>query len=103
MRAGVLAVAQQDLAVDHGGRDAAGALDQPLGSRGQVGHHLGHLGRDGVGVEDHEVGGQALADEAAVAEAPVGRGHEGQHAHRLLEREGLPGAHPVAQQVGLQR
>ena len=61
------------------------------------------LGRDGVGVEDHEVGGHALADQAAVGEAPVAGGHERQHAHRLLEGERLLGAHPVAQQVGLER
>src|SRR6185312_6887610 len=90
VRAGVLALAQQDLAVDHRGRDPPGALDQPLGARGQVAHHLRQLGRDGVGVEDHEVGGHALADQAAVGEAPVAGRDEGEHAHRLLEGQGLP-------------
>src|SRR5882672_4505539 len=65
-RAGVLAVLQQDLAVDDGGRDPPAALREAPGAGRQVVDHFRHLGRDGVGIEDDEVGRHALADEAAI-------------------------------------
>src|SRR6266508_1162299 len=55
--AGVLAVAQQDLAVDHRRGDAPAALCEALRAGGQVVDDLGHLGADGGRVEDDEVGG----------------------------------------------
>src|SRR3972149_3166024 len=56
-----LAVAQQDLAVHHRRRDAARALHEALRPGGKVVHHLRHLRRHRVGVEDDEGGGGALA------------------------------------------
>ncbi len=102
-RARVLAVAEQDLAVDDRRRDPARALHEPAGAGGEIVDDLRQLRADRVGVEDDQIGREALADEAAVGEAPVRRGYERQHAHRLLERERLLRAHPVAQEVCLER
>ncbi len=74
------------------------ALHEPPGTGREVVSDLRHLGSDRLGVEDDQVGGEALADEPAVGEAPEGRRHESQHVHRVLEREDLPLANPVAQE-----
>ena len=55
--AGVAAVIEDDLAVDDDGGDADGVLER-IGERRAVG--------DGGRVEEHEVGGVAVLDEAAV-------------------------------------
>ena len=102
-RTGVLTVAQQHLAADDGGGDAPRALHEAAGAGRQVVGDLRHLGRNRVGIEDDEVGHEALAHEAAVGEAPVRGRHQREHAHRVLQREDLPLAHPVAQQMRLQR
>src|SRR5207248_1032769 len=100
--AGVLAVLQEDLAVHDGRRDAAAALDEALGSGRKVVDDLRQLGRDRVGIEDDQVRGQALANQATIGEAPLRRRHERQHPHGVLERERLPLAHPVREQVRLE-
>src|SRR5262249_11532387 len=71
--AGMLAVAQQDLAVHHGGRDAPAALGQPLGAGGEVADHLGHLRPDGVRIEDHEVGRGTPPHQSATGQGPARR------------------------------
>src|SRR5881628_388730 len=57
MRPGMLPVAQHHLAVHDRGVEAGGLLAQAPGARGQVVHHLGHVGRYAVGIEDDHVGG----------------------------------------------
>ena len=67
--AGSLIVLDEDLAVDHDGLDAHGTLyDPPLSAR-QVVDELPGKRSDRRGVEQHKVGGQALADQAAVGDA----------------------------------
>ena len=63
----------------------------------------GIAGTDDRRVEDVEVGDEAFAQQAAVGESDMPRGLEGEHAHRLLEREVLPVAHQVSEQVRLDR
>src|SRR4030095_7297690 len=84
-RAGVLAVAKQDLAVDDRRRDAARPLHETARARGQVVHDLRHLGGDGRRIEDDEVGGHPLANEPAVGEAPERRRDHRPHTSRLAE------------------
>src|SRR5437867_13084344 len=67
-RARVLAVAEQDLAVDDRRRDPARALHEPAGAGGEVVDGLRQLRAGRVGVEDDQVGREALADEAAVGD-----------------------------------
>ena len=84
-------------------RHAVALLLQPLGAGRQVAHDLGHARADRVGIEHDDVGRHALAQQAAIVEAELGGGVAGDHLHRLLEREGLLLAHPVAEQMRLQR
>ena len=80
----------------------------PLGPRGPAGGAVGEVvgepllvGADGVGVEDHEVGGVADQQQAAVGEAAERGGDGGDLAHALLEGEALPLAHPVLEEPGV--
>ena len=54
---------------------------------------------DGVGIEQHQVGGQPGRDAAAAADAEGVGELAGEPVHGLLEREGLQLAHPARQQV----
>ena len=88
-------------AVDDGGVHALG-LRRPAG--GAVGEVVGEpllVGADGVGVEDHDVGGVAGEQQAAVGEAAQRGGDGGDLAHALLEGEALPLAHPVLEEPGV--
>ena len=57
-------------------------------------------GSDGVGVEDHDVGGVAGAEEAAVVEAEDEGRVEGELADGLFEEEDALFSDPVAEDVG---
>src|SRR5262249_45652567 len=103
MRAGGFPTAQHDPAVHDRGVEAGGLLPQSSGAGGQVVHHLGHVGRDAIGIEDDHVGGEPLAEQAALVETPGRRGFEGEHAHALLEAERLTAPHPVGEHLRLQR
>jgi hypothetical protein len=81
----------------------AAALRQSLRAGGQVVDHLGHLGADRGRVEHDEVGGEAGAEQPAIGQAPLRGCVEGDHPDRLLERQRLLGAHPVAQEMRLER
>ena len=72
-------------------------LDAPAAG-GEVVHHalLARLHR--VGIEQHDVRRQALAQQAAVADAEQRCRLEGQPPHRLLQRHRLLLAHPLAEQ-----
>ena len=61
------------------------------------------VGADRVGVEDHDVGGVADEQQAAVGEAAQRGGDGGDLPHALLEGEAPPLAHPVLEEprVGL--
>ena len=61
----------------HGGRDAAGALDHRFAPRGRSRTTSGSSGRDGVGIENHEVGGrQGPRDQARPVKPQYRRGDE---------------------------
>src|SRR5881296_3275167 len=94
---GVLAVAQEHLAVDDRGGDAARALDEPPRARRKIVDDFRHLRDDRLGIEDDEIGGHPLTNQAAVVEAPERRRHQRQHAHRLLQRERLLRPDPVVE------
>ena len=57
---------------------------------------------DGVGIEHHDVRGEAFSQEATVVEPSVGRRVVRQEADRLLKGEGLLLPHPMAEDMGLQ-
>ena len=96
-----LAVDHDRHAVDDGGVDAL-RLRRPAGGavREVVGEVL-LVGADGVGVEDHDVGGVAGEEQAAVGEAAQRGGDGGDLADALLEREAAPLAHPVLEEPGV--
>jgi hypothetical protein len=48
-----------------------GTLHEAPRAGGEIVHDLGQLGGDRLGVEDDEVGGEALAHEPAIGEAPT--------------------------------
>src|SRR5437667_10612704 len=77
-RARVLAVAEQDLAVDDRRRDPPRALHEPAGAGGEIVDDLRQLRADRVGVDEEKIGPEALADEAAVGQAPVRTGYQPQ-------------------------
>src|SRR5262245_16030196 len=74
-----LAVAQNRLAVDDRRGHAPATLYQTLGASRKIGGDLGHLRPDRLGIEDDEVTGHPLTDEATVGEAPERGGHEREH------------------------
>ena len=76
---------------------------EALGAGREVVDPAQRAGGDGVGVEHDEVGGEALADDAAAGEAEQLGLHLGQLVHGLLDRQHALLAHPVAEQVGGQR
>src|SRR5580658_1844819 len=100
---GMAVVAQQHLAVDDGGHHADGFLAQAFGPGGQIGNHLGHGGADRLRIEDHDIGRHALAQQPAIMEAPMGGGVVGDEPHRFFEGERPALAHPMAQEMRLQR
>src|SRR6185436_15045443 len=88
-RAGVLAVAQREDAVDHHVAHAGGELTRRL-EGGVVG--------DRGGVEDDDVGEVAGGEAAAVAQLQVLGRHRGEAADRLGQRHQLLVAHVAAKQ-----
>ena len=70
---------------------------------GEVEDELGHRRADGRRVEHVEVGDEAFPQQAAVGEAEHARGLEREHADGFLQREVLPVAHEVSEQVRLDR
>ena len=64
-------VFHQHFAVYDGVGDAGGALDEAGGAAGEVMGGLGLQGPDGLGVEDGEVGGVALALQLAAGTGPL--------------------------------
>ena len=61
---------------------------------------MGVLGADGLGVEDDEVGVEALGDAAPVAQPEQPGGHVGHELHGPLERHQLAAAQGVAEEPG---
>ena len=100
---GGLAVTREHLAVHDGGGEAGGVLLEPGGSTGHVGHQRRHERADGGGVEDGDVGREPGNEPAPIGEPPDVGGAAGDHLHRLLEGKGLALAHPVAEEVGVDR
>ena len=68
-RAGVDAVAPNDLAVDDERDVALGVDDETAASRGEVLHPAGRAGGEPRRIPDHEVGDRTGSDHAAVAQA----------------------------------
>ena len=68
-----LAVDEGHRSLHDGGLNAGGPLHQPSGTARQVVGHHGHLGGNGLGIEDVEVGDESLSDETPVRKAPRGR------------------------------
>src|SRR5262247_1266696 len=85
--AGGLAVLQRHLAVDDGGGDALGLLDEAARPSGEIGLYGRHGGPDAGLVEHHQVGAKAGPHETAVVQLPGGRVVERQLAHRLFQGE----------------
>src|SRR5262249_44278851 len=84
----VAAVVENDAAVDDDGVDADGIL-KGIGECGAVGHRRG--------VEDDEIGREPFLDQAAIAEAQLGRGEAAHLVHGLLQRDHVLLAHILAE------
>src|SRR5438093_2852762 len=97
--AGVLAVLQHHLAADDDVVHAFGALDPTRRAGRSVVGDLVLLDADRREVEHHEVARQSLADHSAVVQAHDAGGLERVPTDRVLEREQLAIAHPLAQHV----
>ncbi len=95
----MLTVAEQTLPGDDGGGDAVSALHEALGAGGKIVDHPGQSGTHARGVDDVEIGHEALAQKPAVEKAPGAGRLEAELPNRLLERDGLAVAHPVGQQM----
>src|SRR5437870_4693619 len=96
----MLAVFQQPHAIDDDMIDPGGdRLDARTTVR-KVVHQLARLVRDGLGIEDGDVGHHPRGDEAAIVEVVHPRGLAGEPMDRLFQRHHLLFAHPVTQQSG---
>src|SRR3954451_4990023 len=96
--AGESAVVDDARAVDEDGLDAFGVGVEPAGVAGEVGSRALGAVADGVGVEEHEVGGPAVGDAATVLEAVQAGGDVGELVDRFLEGDDLLLADAVLEQ-----
>ena len=100
-RAGGLAVEDGDLAADDRGPEPVGPSATAACRRaGRSRTTSGTAGPTRVGIEHVDVGDHALAQQAAVGEAPRHRRREREHAHRLFERELLRARAPSSRAGG---
>ena len=97
----MLVFTQDHLAVDDRSQKAGGFLFEPPRARGQIVGQLRHHRPDRFRVEDHDVRGHPLAQQAASVQPPLRSRHKGELPNRVFEGEGLPLAHPMAQHMGL--
>ena len=98
----MLVFAQDHLAIDDRSQKARGFLFEPPRARRQIVGQLRHHRPDRFRVEDYDVRGHSLAQQAAPVQAPLGSRHEGELPDRVFQCYGLLLAHPMAQQMGLQ-
>jgi N-acyl-D-aspartate/D-glutamate deacylase len=96
----MLAVFHQPDAIDDDMIDPDGARIHARSAVRKVIHQLARLGRNGVGVEDGDVGHLPRGDEAIVGEIVLQGRFAGQPVDRLFEGHDLLLAHPVTQQSG---
>src|SRR5262245_45531922 len=89
--AGVPPVVEDDAAVDDHGRDADGILER-IGEGGAVG--------DRRRIENHEIGGEPVFDQTAVADVQLRRREAAHLVHRLLERDHMLFADVLAEHAG---
>src|SRR5262245_27242629 len=90
-RARMLAVAENQRAVDEDVHDAGGVLHRLL---------VGRAGADGLRIEDDDVGERAGRERAASGDPEVLGGEGSEAADGLGQRDDRFGAHVLAQQVG---
>jgi len=93
------AVVQHDLPVDDDVVHAFGALYAPGGAGRSVVGDLVLPDPDARQIEDHEIGGHALPQEASVMETHDAGGLEGQPADGVFEGQELTLAHPLTEDV----
>src|SRR5262249_59085487 len=98
-RARVLAMVEDRLAPDDDVLDALRALNAARRTARTIVRDLVLRDVDAAEIEDPEVGGHAFPHEAPIAEAHDARRLEGEATDRVLEREELPLAHPLAEHV----
>ena len=94
------AIAHRLHPIDQDPDDAVGPGEEAGRLSGEVMDQAGRLGGDGLGIEDEQVSGVTLLDQAAVAQAEEGGGLGRHHVHRLLDRNQLAAAQAVVEERG---